>query len=188
MSDLVTLAEYKNYTGITSTNLDTEVKALIPKISAFVKSYCDRTFVDHFDDCKTEVFTGGNPYFLVKEFPINSVDSVEWSQDFGKTYTTLVEFTDYTVDLEYDRIAVINKTEFPKYTNGYRVSYTGGYESLPEDLKLAVLDLIEYYLKNDMAIKSQRAVGSNTVQVEYVTTTNLPSHIRRVLDMYRGSL
>jgi hypothetical protein len=188
MADLVTLAEYKAFAGISSTNQDTEIKSLIPKISALVKTYCNRTFVDYFNDSKTEVFTGGNPYFLLSEFPINSVDSVEWSQDYGKTYTNLVEFTDYTLDLEWDRIAVINNTEFPKYTNGYRVTYTGGYEVIPQDLKLAVLDLLEYYLKSDMAIKSQRERGANTVQVEYVTTTNLPSHIRRVLDMYRGSL
>lgn len=187
MADLVTLAEYKSFVGITSTNFDTEVKSLIPMISEYVKTYCDRTFIDYYDDSKVETFAGGVPYFLLKEFPINSIDSVEWSQDYGKTYTTLVEFTDYVIDTEHDRIAPINKDVFPKYTNGYRVTYTGGYEKLPQDLKLAVLSLVEYYLKNDMAIKSQRDQGSNTVQVEYVTTTNLPSHIRRILDMYKGS-
>ena len=187
MADLVTLAEYKNFAGINSTNFDTEVKALIPMISEYVKTYCNRTFVDYYDDSKVEVFSGGVPYFSLSEFPLNSVDSVEWSQDYGKTYTTLVEFEDYTVDTTTDLIYPINKSIFPKYTNGYRITYTGGYEKLPSDLKLAILSLVEYYLKNDMAIKSQRNQGSNTVQVEYVTTTNLPSHIRRILDMYRGS-
>lgn len=187
MADLVTLAEYKSFAGLTSPNSDMEVKSLIPMVSEYVKTYCNRTFIDYYDDSKVEVFAGGVPNIELTEFPINSIDSVEWSQDYGKTYTTLVEYTDYTLDLETESIVPINKDIFPKYVNGYRVTYTGGYEKLPADLKSAVLSLIEYYLKNDMAIKSSRDQGSNTVQVEYVTSTNLPSHIRRVLDMYRGS-
>lgn len=56
MADLVTLAEYKSFVGITSTNFDTEVKSLIPMISEYVKTYCDRTFIDYYDDSKVETF------------------------------------------------------------------------------------------------------------------------------------
>ena len=73
---------------------------------------------------------------------------------------------------------------FTPHINGYKVTYTAGYEELPEDLKVAVLDLVTYYLKNDMAVKSQRDAGSNTVQIEYITKNTLPSHIARVFDLY----
>jgi hypothetical protein len=55
---------------------------------------------------------------------------------------------------------------------------------VPADLKLAVLDLVTYYRKNDGAIHSTKAPGTNSVQIEYVSTASLPAHIRRVLDMY----
>jgi hypothetical protein len=71
--------------------------------------------------------------------------------------------------------------------NGYKVTYTAGFETIPEELKLAVMDLITYYIKNDAAIHSSKAPGTNTVQIEYVTTTNLPAHIKRVLDQYAAN-
>ncbi len=69
----------------------------------------------------------------------------------------------------------------------YKLTYTAGFEVLPEDLKLAIFDLTTYYMKNDMAVHSNKAPGTNTVQIEYVTTTNLPSHIKRVLDQYAAN-
>ena len=72
--------------------------------------------------------------------------------------------------------------------NGYRITYTGGYETVPNDIKLAALDLIIYYITSDMSIKSTRNVGANNTSIEYVTTASLPSHIRRVLDLYRLDL
>lgn len=189
MADLVTLSEYKAYAGITSPNHDAEISALIPKVSALVKSICRRSFVDYVDDPKVEIFNGGvGPRYWPYEYPIINVISLEYSIDYGNTYTELVELTDWVIDREDDSIFCINSTDgsFPKYVNGYKLTYTAGFETIPEDLKLAILDLITYYMKNDMAVHSNKAPGTNTVQVEYVTTTNLPAHIKRVLDLYVG--
>jgi hypothetical protein len=186
-ANLVTLAEYKAYAGITSTNQDAEINAIIPKASQLVKSICRRTFVDYVNDSKEEVYAGGWEKLFLKEYPILSITSVEASVDYGATYTELVEFTDYVVDQEDGTIKCIYAAEFPKCVNGYKVTYTAGYESLPEDLKLAVLDLVTYYLKNDMSVHSPKAPGTNSVQVEYITTANLPAHIRRVLYLYTAS-
>lgn len=190
MADLVTLAEYKAYAGIISTNQDAAISAIIPKVSQLVKTYCRRTFVDYVNDAYTEVQSGGRGSKLyLKEYPLIQFDSLEHSTDYGATYTTLVEYTDYVVDQEDGSIAVVgsSNTVFPKYINGYKLTYYAGYETLPEDLKLAVLDLVTYYLKNDMSVHSPKAPGTNSVQIEYITTTSLPAHIRRVLDLYMGS-
>ena len=86
-------------------------------------------------------------------------------------------------------IVPINSTgEFARAVNGYKVTYTAGYEVIPEDLKIAVMDLVKYYLSNDMAVKSQRDAGSNTVQIEYITKNTLPSHIARVFDLYKANV
>ena len=189
-ADLFTLADYKAYANLTSPTQDTEIKAIIPIASQMVKTYCRRTFVDYVDDAKTEVFTGGGERIYLTEFPVLTVASVEYSADYGSTYTTLVEFTDYAVDHEDDGIVPIAAVDnvWPRLINGYKVTYTGGYEELPEDLKVAAMDLLTYYLKNDMAVKAQRAAGANTVQIEYITKNTLPSHIVRVLDMYLANV
>ncbi len=183
---LVTRSEYKAYAGISSTNDDAKLDLLIPKVSALVKSVCRRTFIDYVNDSKVEYFEGGTSTYTPLESPILSVVSVEHSTDYGNTYTTLIEYTDYAISKVDDSVKCIG-TGFPQLVNGYRLTYTAGYEVLPEDLKIAVLDLIAYYMKNDMAVHSNKAQGTNTVQIEYVTTTSLPAHIRRVLDLYTQS-
>lgn len=183
MADLITRQEYKTYAGISSTNHDAEIDFLIPKISDFVKTYCRRTFVDYVSDVKLENFNGNVDKFLLKEGPVIQVLSVEFSQDYGQTYTKLTKFTDWVADGD-QVISLSASGVFPKAINGYKVSYYGGFDPLPGDIKLAVLDLITYYRRNDSAIHSTKSPGTNNLQIEYISTTNLPAHIKRVLDQY----
>ena len=181
--ELITKAEYKAYAGINSTNSDTEIELLIPRVSELVKNYCGRRFLDWVDEAKTEVYSGDVPYFLLRETPVISVLSVEYSSDYGQTYTALTEYTDWILD--DDKIVPVPPVSgWTKQLRGYRVSYTAGYETVPPDLKLAVLDLVTYYRQNDSAIHSTKAPGTNSVQIEYVSGANLPAHIKRVLDLY----
>lgn len=183
MADLITRQEYKTYAGINSTNSDAEIDLLIPKVSELVKSYCRRTFIDYYSNPKTEVFHGGFSSFILKEAPVVQVLSVETSSDYGQTYTALTEYVDWVKDGDY--IVSINPAGFTKLLNGYQVIYYAGYESVPEDLKLAVLDLITYYRRNDGAVHNNRTPGGGgSVQLEYITNTSFPAHIKRVLDQY----
>jgi hypothetical protein len=180
---LVTLAEYKAYVGITSTTQDVVISSIIPKVSQLIKNVCRRSFVDYVDDAKEEILSGG-PALVLQEGPILAITAVEYSTDFGKTYSDLVEFDDYVLDIFKGVVVPVQTPEFTYGVNRYKVSYTSGYEVLPVDLKLAVLDLVTYYIKNDAAVHSPKAPGTNTVQIEYITTTSLPAHIKRVLDLY----
>ena len=204
--NLVTLAEYKAYAGITSTTSDAQLNTIITGTSNLVKQICRRSFVDYVNDTKTEVFKGG-PALNVAETPLLAVSTFEYSTDYGNTYTELVEYTDYAVDQETNQIIPIRslnyypdyyagtnttmrynpEPEFPRRVNGYRITYTAGYETLPYDLKLAVLDLISYYFKQEYAVKTNKAVGSSTTQIDYIMNTDLPAHIKRVLDLYTES-
>jgi len=181
-TDLVTRSEYKNYLGITSSNKDTEIDLLIPKVSSLVKTYCRRSFIDYYDEAYIEYFEGGYDRFILKESPVKEVLAVKKSINYGKTYTTLTEYTDWVQD--GDLVRVLNNGIFEPLIRGYRVEYFGGFEDLPEDLKLAVLDLIEYYSKNNSAVHVNRDVTPNVTQIQYVATTNFPAHIKRVLDQY----
>lgn len=185
-NDLITLAEYKTYAGINSTNQDTAIKNLIPQVSKLAKELCGRTFLDYVDEYKTQVFKGSvNNRILLNETPLLQVASVEFSEDYGKTYKTLTEFTEYVVDKENDAVELI-AYPYVNYwkVNSFRVTYNAGYEEVPADLKLALADLVTYYLRNDSAIHSNKGIGANSVQIEYVTNTGLPAHIRRVLDQH----
>lgn len=183
-TDLITLAEYKAYKGINSINQDEAINSLIPKVSTFVKTFCKRTFIDYIDDARAEVVKASPSSIMLSEFPVLEVLSVEESKDFGRTYTEIAEFDSYIVDKAAGCVlpTYSNFTDLP---NGYIVTYKAGYvDGLPEDLKLAVMDLLDYYIKNDAAVHSPKAPGTNSVQIEYISTTSLPAHIKRVLDQY----
>lgn len=181
-ANLVTLNEYKIHAGITSTNQDAELNAIIPQISALVKTYCRRSFVDYYDETKTEVFDGGFKKLLLKETPVVQIISVSASEDYGQTYQKLTKFTDWVQ--KDDEIISLSPQGFLEKVNGYKVEYFAGFETVPQDLKIAVLDLIYYYMRSDSAVHSTKSISPNTMQVEYITNTNLPAHIKRILDLY----
>lgn len=181
-TNLVTKAEYKAYMGISSTNSDAEIDFLIPKVSDLVKTYCRRTFIDYYDEAKTEYFDGGFKKLILKESPVVNVTSVAYSEDFGKTYTSLAKFTDWIQ--RDDFVLSTNPGGFREVLNGYKVVYFAGYETIPADLKLAVLDLVEYYSRNNGAVHSTRDLNPNTTQISYVASSNFPATIKRVLDQY----
>jgi hypothetical protein len=184
--NLITVAEYKTYSGISSTNQDSALAVVIPKVSELVKSICRRTFVDYVDETKIETKRSlTNNRFLASETPLISVSSVEFSNDFGQNYTALTEYTDYVVDTDSDAVEIISYP-YVDYArvNAFRFTYTAGYETVPQDLKMAVMDLTQYYLRNDSAVHSTKSISPNTMQIEYVNSTNLPAHIKRILDLY----
>ena len=186
-ANLVTRAEYKAYTGIKSENQDSEIDSLIPKVSQLVKTYCRRTFNDYVDEPKTEVFSGGSQFLIPKESPIITVLSLETSSDYGASYTAMTEFVDFVVEQETDTVVSLAYDGFARKPNGYKLSYFAGYETLPQDLKLVVFDLINYYMKNDAVSHMQKTTASGSLQLEYMTSAQFPSHIARVLNLYKQS-
>ena len=68
-----------------------------------------------------------------------------------------------------------------------KVVYRAGYTSTPEDLKLAVFDLIKYYLKDER--KERMSIAGSTIENPISTSLRnnigFPDHIKRVLDMYK---
>ena len=191
--NLITISEYKAYAGIKSNNHDSEISILIPRVSQFVKNYCGKTFVDYVDTNKVEYFDGGHDKLILAETPVISVKSVSYSINYGQNYTDLTNYVDWVLDKDSVRslntraiTGLINVNRgFPETIRGYRVTYRAGYDDVPTDVGLAIMDLLTYYRKNDMSIHSTKAPGTNNVQIEYISATSLPAHIKRVLDMYR---
>lgn len=181
--NLVTKQDYKTYAGIKSANTDSELDLLIPRVSQLVKSYCRRTFLDYVDNEKAEIFNGDCTKFILSEGPVIAILGVQQSSDYGQNYVDLQEFVDWVQDGDY--IVPLNTDEYwPKLIRGYQVVYYAGYETVPTDLSLAVMDLVTYYRKNDSAVHSNKAPAVNGTNVEYISNAAFPAHIKRVLDLY----
>lgn len=179
--DLISLDEYKLYATINSTEQDELIQAAITAVSALVKTYCNRSFVDHYSNPVTQYFKGTTKEFYVDEFPINRVIDVSVSTDYGTTYTTLDIGIGYYVDREVDSVLVPSAPTDGK-PNTIRIKYTGGYEQVPEDLKLAVLDIVGLYVRKENVVRKTQGFTS----VEYIRTADFPPAIKRVLDLYRS--
>ncbi len=185
-TSLVTKAEYKTYSGINSTTFDDKIDILIPEISALVKNYCNRSFVDNFTVPQVEYPRGGTYYLELRDYPVIAL-TLSYSNDYGITYTDLVEKTDYVLEYDIGSIQAIGPNVFPSQIKAFKASYTSGYATVPLDLKQAVFDLITYYLKNDNAVHNPRNPATSSAQVEYIRDTKLPANIARILDFYRTS-
>lgn len=92
---------------------------------------------------------------------------------------------DYELDADGQEITRTGKS-FPAGTKSVKLVYKGGYSSVPGDLRLAVYDLITYYLKKE-ATPAKSMPGSEIKNVTKTQTlhSEFPPHIKRILEHYR---
>ena len=194
MANLCTRDDYKAYKKIEHVKDDSQIDVLITSVSELVKTYCGSTLIDYYGSNKTEIFdildTDTSEIFLT-ESPLVSVSSVQERDSISSSYNTLTANTDYYVDTEHDRIFRIDGDISSKaWSRGFasvQIVYRAGYSSTPQDLRLAIYDLITYYLKEEY--KGRKSLAGATLQNETATSIKddigFPDHIKRVLDMYR---
>lgn len=195
MANLITLTEYKEAEGISSPKEDERLSVLLPSVSQLVKTYCGNSFVDFFSTNKTETFNINWDTNIVQltESPVNTIVSVEERTSYSASYTALTTGAyEYFLDVATDSVLRTNSSGRSKnWAKGFgsvKVVYTAGYASLPSDLKLAVFDLITYYLKDEH--KERRTLGAASIQNQSSTSQRnnvaFPDHIKRVLDLYKN--
>jgi len=200
MADLVTLQQYKDFSGLTSIKNDARINVVIDQVSQLVKTYCGSTIVDYASTNKVEYKNIKDSIvdtIILDESPLIQVVSVQERTSQADAYVTLItENSDssgkyeYVVDDESDSITRTNSTGNKYWAKGMKsvkVTYKAGYTSTPEDLKLAVFDLIKYYMKDER--KERQSISG--ASVENVLSSSLagnigfPDHIKRILDMYK---
>jgi hypothetical protein len=194
MANLITLAEYKESEGIQSPKEDLRLSSLIPSVSQLVKTYCGNSLVDYFATNKTETFNiTWNTYAVqLTETPVNTVVSVKERSSYDSSYETLTT-TDYQYYFDYSTDSILRTNQggymfWPHGPASVEVVYKAGYETCPADLRLAVIDLITYYLKDEH--KERRTLGGATIQNQTSSSQRdnvaFPDHIKRVLDLYKN--
>ena len=194
MSNLVTLTEYKEAEGIANPKEDLRLQTLIPSISQLVKTYCGNSIIDFYSSNKVEDFDIYWETFAVQltESPIVDVVSVQERGSYDEAYTTLTTGAhEYYLDTRTDSIIRTNSSggriNWKHGVGSVKVTYKAGYASTPEDLKLAVFDLITYYLRDEH--KERRTLGGASIQNQPSTSQRnnvaFPDHIKRVLDLHK---
>ena len=188
MTELISLDDYKTYKLINSNENDTRLSRIVSSVNSYVVNYCGRTFLDYYSTDKVEYFDATRSMAYLSEMPLISITSVKTSSDGGVTQVALTENEDYFVDIDNDRILAYNGSYFLATSITFKsleITYKGGYAKIPEDLKIGILDLVEYYNKEEYIPNRNAGSSSITFITNRTDTKLLPAHIGRVLDIYR---
>ena len=194
MADLTTLNDYKAAEGISSPKDDARLNFLIPSVSELVKTYCGNSFVDYYSTNKVESINVDWDTHIIQltESPVNTIVTVEERDSYGSSYNTLTTGAyEYYLDTATDSVIRTTNGSYKNWRRGpgaVRVTYTAGYSVLPSDLRLAVFDLITYYLKDEH--KERRTIAGASIQNQASSSQRnnvaFPDHIKRVLDLYKN--
>jgi hypothetical protein len=192
MANLITLKQYKESENIASTKDDFVIDQIINSVSQLVKTYCGNSFVDYYSTNKVDTVSINWDTHIVQldESPVNSIVSVEIRDSVTDSYRT-VPSTEYYLDEATDSVMYVTGSTYklwPRGAGAVKVTYTAGYNACPLDLKLAVVDLVTYYYKDEY--KERRTLAGATLQNPGSSTQDssvaFPDHIKRVLDLYKN--
>ena len=186
MANLVTLQQYKDFAGLSGVKTDARINVIIPQVTKVVKNYCGSSIVDYYSTNKTEYFDildDRTSRIMLDESPVVSVVSVSERESQADSYVTLITANSDSRGNTNDSATKY----FPQGWQSVKVIYKAGYSATPDDLKLAVFDLIKYYLKDERKARMQiaGAMVENPVSSSIRGNTGFPDHIKRILDFYK---
>ena len=194
MADLITLNDYKDAEGLSTPKEDLRINALIPSVSQLVKTYCGNSFVDYYSSAKTEILNidWGTHIVQLTESPVNTITSVQERTSYSGSYTTLTTAAhEYYLETNTDSVLRTTSAGYKNWPTGVgavKVVYTAGWSATPSYLKLAVIDLLTYYLKDEH--KSRQTIAGASIQNQSTSgqfnNVSFPDHIKRVLDLYKN--
>ena len=189
MANLITLADYKQIEGLTNPKDDFRINQLVDSVSQLVKTYCGNSIVDYYTTNKVETFNVDWNTHVVQltESPVNTIVSVEKRDSVTDSYTTVAS-TEYYLDTSTDSVLYVAGSTYKNWPRGpgaVKVTYTAGYSVCPTDLRLAVVDLIKYYMKDEHT--QRRTISGATIENQGTGEgRGFPDHIKRVLDLYKN--
>lgn len=191
-TSLVSLADYKTYKKLTKTDSDAELEMLVVSTSALVKNYIGHSLIDYYSTPLVQVFNTSPQTSVLQltEWPIKDVILVEYRDKYTETYSIL-DPTEYYLNTATDSV-YIQKGYWPAGLGSVKITYTAGYPTTPEDIKLAILDLIHHYHKEEY--KEGKSLGNASINntpsgaSSAIRATNQawPPHVLRVLSLYKN--
>ena len=159
---IITLDEYKTYKGITSSEEDVYLTSTISAVNSAIENYIGYPIEakDHVD----EIYDGpGSNSLRLAQYPILSITSV---QCYDETLEE-VSFDDrnngksgYWIKDAKEGI-LWNNDVWPRGRGVIKITYRAGYDPVPEDLKQAAFEIVDYYrnIKGKAGILSE-SLGS----------------------------
>ncbi len=185
---IITLEDYREFTGINSPNKDLQLQVLVDFVNEFIPEYCGVQFEPTLQLDKPVTKDQRHIIFL-PDYPISGIDKLAYRDP--DNVETLMDLANCIVDLEGGEIFLglvpaitADPSTFPMTDRqyAYRVTYTYGHATTPSSIYLAALEMVKHYDK-------EKYMGSknlgNGQQVSYSDKRYIPPHIRMALDVCR---
>ena len=186
MTALISLSDYKAYKRIVKTDADEELQNIIASVDALVKTYCGHSFIDYYSTPKVETFNikESQHAILLNEWPVKEVESVEIRATYNSDYE-VVDPAEYFVDTSIDTLFK-HSGYWQEGFGSVKVTYTAGYSETPADIRVAALDLVHHYFKEEY--KERKSIGTASIDtgLSKMGSSKWPPHVVRVLDLYRN--
>lgn len=209
MASLISIAEYKVWAGISGTAQDALLTVLVDAVSMEVRRLCDRNLTDGFESkSRTERYDGTDEATIqLIEWPVSSITSVTLYTAGGDT--EVLDSDTYRVngdsgvlsriDPKMGRFPVtafgtVNATFSvqPWFDQGFdnvEVVYTGGYATIPADIKMAcyrLTDLAYAARGRNMGIQSESLGGYSYTNMDPAKTTAIKAELIRAYNTGRA--
>lgn len=156
---VITVADYKAWIGETGSAYDTVLGVVIPAVEADLETACGRVFKSA--TYTDEVYNGkGEDSIWLRNYPVDSVAAVKVLDSNGNTETLasseyrlvaprrVVRLSD--ADAAWDHLSrsqhMLGRHQapvFPWAQGNILVTYTGGYATIPDDLKYVMYRLVD---------------------------------------------
>lgn len=164
---LTTVANCKAFRGIESDNQehDSELARLIESVQMFIEEECGRVF----EAADVTEYHDGDQWcqrILVARPPINSIVNL-WD-DPTRVYATPLMATTYGIQSAKGGIVrLLDGRTFSHGQRNIKITYNGGYTSIPMDLEQAVIEMVwaarEKGVHNLIGVRS-RSIADGNIQ------------------------
>jgi hypothetical protein len=156
---VITVSDFKNYRSITGTDAarDARIQVIIDAVQARAERYLNRKFDSAATTTETHDFNSRGVYFL-RQTPVTSFTKVQFVDVNGNTSDLGSGNWKYNADTGEIHVYIDNPLtgllwqigleaqdmEFGHYAfQAVRFHYTGGYTAMPNDLKMAFLQMTD---------------------------------------------
>jgi hypothetical protein len=186
---LCTLEDLKTHLEIEASGQDPFLTNLVLRGTQFIETYCNRQFMSREF---TEYYSGdGTSSIMLPNTPITAVTQIkdDKSGQAGFDYDDTDENDAFSFE-EWGKLLLTNGDVFrePSSTyplRNYKIVYTGGYATAPEDLRQVCMELAaaKFYLKD----KQRQGIASKSVAGQTISyrPDDLSPAQKEVLEAYR---
>ena len=176
-TDCLLIANQQTIYGANNSKLETYINSM----SSFLEKECDRSF--HSATYTDEEYDGnGMTKLWLKQFPVTSITTLIFYDRYSKTTSyAMTEDTDYYVDLNTGRLDCLIGV-WTKDVRNIRATYTAGYLTIPENLKLICMQLIEFQMIKKSQVTTQSPAWSTT---KTILRDILPSDLAAQIETFK---